>query len=301
MECLYPLEAWRSKSGGITFDAKMAFRDMPLKLPCGRCLACRIEYSRTWAVRIMHEAQLYDRSAFMTLTYKPECLPVGGTLVKEHVQDFFRRLRKKSCKNGEKIRYYCSGEYGEKDKRPHYHAIIFGFWPKDSIYFKKAPSGEKLYTSQIVEEVWPFGFSNFGDCTFESAQYVASYCTKKVMGKGADEYYRLEGKIPEFALMSRRPGIGSGWYERFKDETLRDGFIVMSGKEMSVPRYYKNKLEVEEPFAFAKLKAKNNARAKERYLKDPRHWNDKYGLAETREQILKGQRGLFGKNNYEVR
>ena len=40
-------------------------------LPCGSCVSCRLAYSRSWAIRCMHEASLHDRNCFLTLTYSP--------------------------------------------------------------------------------------------------------------------------------------------------------------------------------------------------------------------------------------
>ena len=80
------------------------------------------------------EAKLHKENCFITLTYNNNNLPKYKSLVKKELQDFFKRLRKKY---GEGIRYYACGEYGPKGKRPHYHAIIFGWKPKDLKYFKE--------------------------------------------------------------------------------------------------------------------------------------------------------------------
>ena len=38
--------------------------DGKLTLPCGNCIGCRLERSRQWAVRCMHEASLYEDNCF---------------------------------------------------------------------------------------------------------------------------------------------------------------------------------------------------------------------------------------------
>lgn len=63
-------------------------------IPCGRCSGCRLERSRQWAIRCCNEAKMYQDNAFLTLTYAPECLPEGGTLVRKDMQDFWKRYRK---------------------------------------------------------------------------------------------------------------------------------------------------------------------------------------------------------------
>ena len=81
--CYYPLTAWRSRhrgpSGklGVTFRLGDGYADMPLKLPCGQCVGCRLERSRQWAVRCVHEAQMHDRNCFITLRFVMLiCLPM---------------------------------------------------------------------------------------------------------------------------------------------------------------------------------------------------------------------------------
>lgn len=119
------------------------------EIPCGKCLECKLEYSRIWADRCMLEAKSYKDNCFITLTYDEEHCPVKEhnnklvkTLVKEDLQDFIKALRnyvnykdgkylKKEDSDYKIIRYYACGEYGSKNKRPHYHAILFNFIPDD--------------------------------------------------------------------------------------------------------------------------------------------------------------------------
>ena len=102
MACYYPLKGYRAravnpKTGkrSIVFDSSLGFMDMPVEFACGQCIGCRIERSRQWAIRCVHEAQLYEANCFITLTYAPEHLPKNGSLVLEHFQKFMKRLRKR--------------------------------------------------------------------------------------------------------------------------------------------------------------------------------------------------------------
>lgn len=216
-----------------------AFRDTKMEVSCGQCIGCRLEKSRQWAVRIMHETQLHDISSFVTLTYNDAHLPENNTLIKKDLRLFHRRLRKTLP---HKIRYFACGEYGEKTSRAHYHSIIFGYWPDDSRYLEQTEYGT-LYTSEKLANIWGKGNVSIGTVQFESAAYVSNYVTKKITGKKADEHYK--GRLPEFSAMSRRPGIGYDWYVQYKSETVRDNVIVMRGKEMQLPQYYKRKLREE--------------------------------------------------------
>lgn len=164
------------------------------------------------------------------MTYSPANLPEGGTLVKKHVQDFFKRYRKRYGK----IRYFYCGEYGEKGHRPHYHAIIFGHDFDDKRLFR---DGENpLYTSDSLDALWPWGFCTIGAVSFESAAYVSRYVTKKVTGEKAADHYG--DRLPEFVDMSRRPGIASDFAKRYSNEIVAHDSVIARGIEMRPPRYY---------------------------------------------------------------
>lgn len=255
----------RSFDAGASVDG-----DSHLKVPCGQCIGCKLERSRQWAVRCMHEAKMHERNCFLTLTYAPEKLPEGGTLVKKHFQDFMKRLRRKfvpvmpdnlSLDEQEKwnffygIRFYHCGEYGENGERPHYHAILFNFFPEDAKFFTMS-GDNKLYVSQILDDLWSHGFVTIGDVTFDSAAYCARYCTKKVTGSGAVSHYR--GRLPEYATMSRRPGIGKAWYDKFKSDCYPSDLLIFPTangvKKGKPPRYYDFKYGEEHPDLFEDLK-----------------------------------------------
>jgi len=102
MPCYSPITGYRSKEinptgkRSIVFNpAKAEQRDQALQISCGQCIGCRLERSRRWAVRCMHEAQMHRYSCFLTLTYSDEFLPSDGTLVLKDFQDFMKRLRKR--------------------------------------------------------------------------------------------------------------------------------------------------------------------------------------------------------------
>jgi len=255
MPCFRPLKGYRSntvnpESGkrNITFNPREGFYDLPIDLPCGQCIGCRLERSRQWAIRCVHEASLYEKNCFITLTYSDSHLPKNGSLNVKHYQDFMKRLR---FKFGPKIRFFHCGEYGEKFGRPHYHACIFNFDFGDKKLWKNL-RGNKLYTSENLEALWPFGFSTIGDVTFESAAYVARYITKKITGPMAQKHYG--NKKPEYTTMSRRPGIAKGWYEKYKHEVYPRDELIIRGKKMKPPKFYDRQFELDEPEVFLKVK-----------------------------------------------
>lgn len=239
MRCFKPLTAWQTDDGSVVFVERGSIR-RELTLRCGQCIGCRIERSRQWAVRIMHESQLYDVSSFVTLTYDDSHF--FPSLDYLDFQKFMRRLRKRVGP----ARFFMCGEYGERFQRPHFHAILFGVDFPDKAFFKDLPSGGRLYTSALLQELWPFGFSSIGDVTFESAAYVARYCVKKVTGSRAERHYErvwehtgeVVSVVPEFARMSLKPGIGFEWFRRFSSDVLVRDAVVVHGVPGKVPRYY---------------------------------------------------------------
>lgn len=271
MPCFHPLHGFKSRtlnaSGkrSITFNPNQGFRDLPVSVPCGQCIGCRLERSRQWAIRCVHEASLHKNNCFITLTYDNDHLPADKSLHVSHFQKFMKRLRKRF---GPNIRFFHCGEYGEKFSRPHYHACLFNFDFPDKVLWKTV-RGNKLYRSQALEELWPEGFCTIGDVTFESAAYVARYITKKVTGPQQDHHYEhvtSDGEIlkrkPEYVTMSRRPGIASRWFQKFSSDVYPSDFIVMRERKLKPPRYYDRLYEIDHPERTALIKNSRKALAK---------------------------------------
>lgn len=218
----------------VSKDGKSGYR--PLR--CGQCHGCRLEYARQWAIRCVHEASMHDENCFVTLTYAKDCF----NLVYTDFQLFMKRLRARFFRA--RIRFYMCGEYGELNGRAHFHALLFGFDFPDKVYFKKSDSGEKLYRSKILEELWPLGHSLIGSVTFESAGYVARYVMKK-NNDGAQVVRIIDPdtgavfeRCKEFARMSLRPGIGASWIRKFRKDVYPHGRVVSNGVEVLPPKYY---------------------------------------------------------------
>lgn len=270
MSCTRPIVGYRSLEGrkdngkwSIVFDKSKGYKDMCVELPCGRCIGCRLEKSRQWAARIENEAQMYDENCFVTLTYSEDNINKERSLNKEDVQKFIKRLRQVvKRKYGRKIRYYLCGEYGEKFARPHYHICIFNFaFVNDRVRLSNNNSVNNYYISPMLEDIWPFGFSTVGDLTFESAQYVAKYVIKKINGEIKEEHYK--GKESEFALMSRKPGIGRDYYNLYKKDIFNTGkVIIKKGVEICPPIYYNMVMEKEDFDVYKKLKKERRLNAK---------------------------------------
>lgn len=231
-----------------------------MAIPCGQCIGCRIDRSRQWAVRCVHEAQGHESNSFITLTYAPEHMPIDGSLVPRHHQLFMKRLRKEIAPT--RIKFYHCGEYGEKLSRPHYHTLIFGYDFPDRYPWTRN-NGETYFRSDTLEKLWPLGHSLIGNVTFESAAYVARYCMKKRTGKQAYEHYTKELDDgtqvivePEYARMSLNPAVGKEWAEQYALSDCYDSgdFIVLNGRKFKPPRYYDQLLKASDPERLEQIK-----------------------------------------------
>lgn len=241
--------------------------------PCGVCIACRLNYSRSKAVRAVHELDSWDCSSFVTLTYDPDFLiyspgAIAPTVSRRDLQLFFKLLRRKI--EPLKISYMASAEYGESTQRPHYHAIIYGFdFSFDREYWKKSPEGNDLYTSQLLSDAWGNkGHAVVGDVTFESAAYVASYTVKKLSGKKATEEYDDLGRLPPFGAMSARPAIGRRWIEKWLYDVYPRDYVISRGHKTQPPRYYDDYLKSVNPDLYKRVMRARLDRGRERAEKD---------------------------------
>lgn len=248
LACFSPLKGYRGPQGGFVASAAKSPTRVRMSVPCGGCMGCRIAKSRDWAVRIAHEAAQHEENAFLTLTYADAHLPEDFSVSVREMQLFLKRLRKTI--SPKRIRFYACGEYGERTLRPHYHVIVFGYWPSDALPFKRTPAGSIVHVSAELSTVWPFGSAHVGRVTAESGGYVARYCTKKIGGAAAPGHYRrvhpLTGQecevAPEFGVMSTRPGIGRVWFEQWEEDVKTNDFVVHQGKKYPIPKYYRERL-----------------------------------------------------------
>lgn len=219
-----------------------------LPFGCGKCMPCKIKRRRLWAFRLVLESYMHVGSCFVTLTYRPEEVPNGSSLVPLHVQLWLKRFRK--CVSPQRVRYFAVGEYGEKTERPHYHVAIFGVGPADVLH-----SGQTV--SEVVASSWGKGFVSVGELTSASASYVVGYVLKKMTSKSD---VRLYGRLPEFSRMSLKPGIGAEAMKllgtrimesdfALNEVSLRKGDVPsvlrLEGKISPLGRYLKGRLRHE--------------------------------------------------------
>jgi len=293
--CLSPVTVWRSKGSpnpktglrAIVFNVKNGNTEDSLKIPCGHCLGCTLDRAKAWAIRCLHESKMHEQNAFITLTYDDENLPPGGKLVYEDFQKFIRALRKKNFNprtgDREPLGYFVTGEYGERTKRPHWHAILFNWRPPQTlrrsggqivtdVAFKYSTErGDRVYTSQTLSETWNKGLAEFGDVTFHSAGYCARYAAKKLVhGDDGHEYEPISKK-------SSKHAIGKKFLEKYWKDVFTHGYIILEdGSQTGVPRYYEKWLKEHRPddwsYYVTQIKPKKIAAASAAEEKEKAAW-----------------------------
>lgn len=175
-------------------------------IPCGSCHSCNLNKAKDWFIRLKYEEKEALSAYFVTLTYNNEPRTTNGycTAVKNDLQDYFKRLRKRESqriinpKTGRlktyyntAIKYYAASEYGEKFHRPHYHAIVFN-----------VNDINNLALAWSIKDQ-PLGIFSISPVTDERINYVAGYVGKKIGIPWRDNDDRLE----EFSLQSKNLGI----------------------------------------------------------------------------------------------
>ena len=229
MQCVNPLPLQSSTGGDFT-------------VPCGKCIGCRAAKSKEWTQRLLNEQQYWPTESFVTLTYDDDHYPEDGSLHKEHIQGFFKSLRKKL--DPYKIKYFACGEYGENTLRCHWHSIIFGVDERfDKLIYESWPYGDRI----SIDPVEPGAIA-----------YVTGYVRKKI----ADNYgrYRKLGLALPFQLQSQ--GLGLRWAIDNKD-TLEKNGLTREGKNISIPRYYIRKLNLNGDVMYRELSETYDERDRE--------------------------------------
>ena len=223
MTCYYPKPAWvdpvPNKNGNrqLRFQRRGSNLNEDFMIPCGKCIGCRADKRQEWAIRMYHEKQFHRDSCFITLTYADDN---QTQLDKRHVQNFIKTFRKYVSP----VRYFACGEYGEKTRRPHYHAILFGTDLLGGAY----TISDKLWGNARLDKAWGHGFASVGSTEYGAMCYVAGYATKKLRDPDT------------FTLMSRRPPIGYQWAEQYQRQLRNLEHVVIEGKKLPVPKAYLN-------------------------------------------------------------
>lgn len=230
----------------------------PIMIPCGKCIGCRLDKSREWALRCMMELKSQKGIAiFITLTYNETKVPISYfadpetgealpcySLRLDDLQRFWKRLRKAFPEK--KLRYFASGEYGSETWRPHYHAIVFGLCTSDfdDLVLTQVNETGNYYRSDSLNRIWNSGNVIIANVTFDTCAYVARYTAKKNLTL-QENFFESHNLEKPFLVMSRRPGIGWAYMQERSDYFELD-HVYIGGTDAvdgSVPKSFVRKLE----------------------------------------------------------
>lgn len=257
-------------------------------IPCGKCIGCRLEYSRQWATRGYLESLEHKQNWFCTITYDEDHMTTleeiktedgitywndgswNGTLVPKELTQFIKNVRQimKREYNQDGIRFMACGEYGSQGERPHYHIIFFNLnLPVEDLYSPKIINHEVYYQSHIIERAWGKGISNISEATWNSIAYTARYITKKINGAESEDYYAEKGQTKEFFRVSRMPGIGENYFHKHWKEIYDKDEIIIKNKAGAIatqpPKYFDKLLKEISPETLERVKIKRKRRAKQ--------------------------------------
>lgn len=237
-----------------------------LEVGCGKCLGCRSDQARQWAIRMHHQSQIATSSYFVTLTYSDENMPEGSSLEPDHLKSFWKKLRQDRQRDYAKrfpklpmgeinrrasFQYYACGEYGPSTLRPHYHLALYSLDLLDLYPWRDSDSGP-VFRSPYLESHWQLGNVEVSKLGFGASAYIAGYVREKL--ETPINYDRVDPTTgetwevqPIFARMSRNPAIGLEWLKRFWSDVYPRDLIAIQGRESKPPRYYDRVMEDHKP------------------------------------------------------
>lgn len=212
-------------AGTIGKNGKEYYDDV--KVACGTCLPCRKRKLQQWSFRLMQEDKNSSQSLFVTLTYDNNTVPITKrgfmTLIKQDLQKYFKRLRKRSK---DKIKYYAVGEYGSITKRPHYHIILFNATPEDAIAAWSLD--EKL-----------IGNVDIGRVSEASVAYVLKYVNKQ-------QEYIPDWKDIEQPFKLGSTGLGKNYLthaiQKYHKDDIERNYVQSGTHKVAMPRYYRDRI-----------------------------------------------------------
>jgi hypothetical protein len=278
MACFYPLKGYVAPGGGITFSRKHSNLGLGqhMDVPCGKCIACLKRKSNEWAIRLYHEACMFRERdlgcSFITLTYNDEKCPIGvkpfthakpmRSLRLGDITRFMKSLRQILEREWDAsgIRYYIAGEYGPDTERPHYHGVIFGWsFPDREPLGVRGKSRANLYRSRVLDRSWSYegeslGYHSVGEeLNPQSISYVTKYITK--IGDFGEKDPNRGRREVERANMSRMPGLGASWIEKYWQEVYHSDSVIFGEREVKPPRFYDRYLAKHQPAVWSRVSA----------------------------------------------
>lgn len=282
MPCYHPIPAVRESSKRPGLPDKNGMKLHPKGeapsnwLPCQKCLGCRERQQQELAIRVEHEARNAEHKHFLTLTLDEEHIGDGGLHYREHMQKFWKRVRR-DLKTP--IKHLTCGEYGDRTRRAHYHAAVIGLQINDL----KKWEGENS-RSPTLEQKWGNGIVTISELTTDRIRYVAGYVLKKA-GYRKQIYCDEYGEEMEAPFRKMSQGLGKEWITKYATD-LQHGYLQHNGAKYSIPRYYADKIKANRPDIHQRIQERKAETWKELTEEDRRllHNGEKIRQKEIRER-----------------
>ncbi|QXP08179.1 MAG: replication initiator protein [Arizlama microvirus] len=249
MKCANPIAIKTFRRKGKDIYTK------PVYVNCGKCMACLSKKKNEWAIRLYGESMTHKESCFLTLTYDQKYLPTDNKVKLSHITNFIKKIRLHCLPK--RIRFFQVGEYGDQRQRPHYHIIIYGYDFNDKQFLYTDDNGLKHFNSVQLSKLWKKGLSEVGEVNIASCLYISKYVVKSVV-----EY--VDDETPIITTMSRRPGIGKLFFDKYRSDMLPHGYIVINGIKFSIPKYFFNCLKKVDMLQYTQIKSKRKQYAEEK-------------------------------------
>lgn len=299
MACSKPRTAYLTTENKVVMTPKGDDISRPLYLPCRKCELCLRARKRDLMSRLVMEGYCHPDSICATFTYSEENVPPGGGLSKRQVQLLIKRLREYLWRvHNLRVRVHVVGEYSPRKLRPHYHAIIYGWWPADAVSAGRSQkAGNPEFSSAVLSDLWGLGRVTFQRFSAGAAGYVAKHQSSKARRKGAAELavQNTDGTWrwlpPEFELRPLRPGLGAAFFDKHREQLLALDSVVIDGRKLPLPDYFNTLAERVAPDVLSELKA-----ARALYAADPeRVANSSYERLAVREEVARAQTRFFNR------
>lgn len=266
MACVQPLTAWSLAGGGQTWDRNDPDIVGPVYVGCGRCELCVAHRAADCKTRLIQEGYSHDLSICACLTYDEHHVGRLRSLSKRDAQRFIKAVFNLCARRGwPRPRFHLVGEYSPELGRPHYHVILFGFWPPDAEAYSKSRGGNQQMVSELLSKCWEHkGLVTFEDYSVGAATYCAGHQASKLTAARSsffDHQVRDEAGVviglrePEFRSSSRKPALGAEFFEKYGAQMLAHDFTVIDGKEVPLPRFYDKLAKRLDPDRLSELKA----------------------------------------------
>ena len=135
--------------------------------------------------------------------------------------------------------------------------------------------------------------------TYESGAYIAGYILKKMSGRYAQDQYLsvdLDGVItflePEFVRMSRNPGIGKQWFDKYYTDCFPADHVPVVGRGVfrGIPRFYSERYGEVFPEKLEEIKKVREAFRREHADEyTPERLMAKYEVAQAKQKLFSNE------------